>query len=188
MRSLTRLAPLPIMLLAGCSPAAPLDTHQVSGYPLDRSLDALIAQRDMDVVLLTGPVIAEPAVDLAGTSPAPQAQGMPSIVTPGHAAVRQVLRGDAPRTINVVIAGGVVGNERVVAGDEIAPSPADLSQAATLLWVGEWVTVPGRGRSLEPWFVYSVGEDGVATSLLSSAGDEAYPTFRLADFEKELSG
>ena len=190
------MPPMTIKLLIGLSSAfltacagsstPPSDTTIVSGYPIDRTLDGLLEMPDLDVALLTSQAVLEPSFDLDDTDAAPEIASAPSIVTPGHAQVQRVLFGRAPSTVNLVIGGGRVGNQVLDVSDEISPPRDKLTSAETLLLVGQWESVPGQGRSLELWFAYSVDEDGVATSLMSSGSNDPYPSFDLAEYEEAI--
>jgi hypothetical protein len=160
----------------------------VSGYPLDRSLAGLVGMRDVDTIVTV--TSAEPSQPQYVGSIGPDGdQKAPAfIVTPVGTTIDAVYRG-TPRggdTITLIIGGGTVGKNQVIASTEIAPQLDDVVKYTRLIVAGKMIKVDGLGQVLDPWFVYGVDDAGRATSLMESAGGGDV-SFTLEEFQRALS-
>ncbi|MGW5240885.1 hypothetical protein ACWEOW_18285 [Monashia sp. NPDC004114] len=180
-------------LAAGCashspssttSGASPAETHEVHGYPIDRSLEALANWRDLDIVVMVRNVTYQKAVKLSRV-----ANGFPAVVTPASATVVRSIYGHAKagQTLNTLFAGGDTGALHVTASEELAPNRDAVAKSPLLVIAGEMKTTPDTGSIVEPLFVYRLDKDGRLTSLLESGGARSRPVFTLKELSARLA-
>lgn len=167
---------------------APTESHRLSAYPLDRSLDALISDPDAQTIVLLDiagkgkAVDVTPEADASGSAPV-------TIVTPVKGTVVRVLKGSwSDANLIFPVLGGQVGNVEVTATRELAPALADVTGSSTqLLLAGVIRNAPELGgQYLDASFIYSVNNGGNARSLLESAGPSERPEFKIADLTAAL--
>jgi hypothetical protein len=166
----------------------------LEGYPLDRSRQGLKGMRgQLDYLAIvqaaalgssphwTTPDGSAPAFIDEGRAPRPE-EGLVNLVTSVDIRPISATKNSmSPRTMSVV--GGSLDGVKYVADSEVAPALEDVKG---LLLVGGAVSEDGV---LDPWFVYSVDDQGKATSLIDSAdvGDVgARPSFMLEDLDPGL--
>ncbi len=167
-----------------------VERHRISGYPLNRTLEALIEDSDSQEIFVVEALESGQAVDLTPTGTGADVSPT-AIITPVNGLVTEVLRGDLRPGITspqIPILGGHVGNKVVEASPEIAPDLSDLLvDGGRILIAGLPATYPELGgASIESSFIYKIDEDGTATSLLESASENPYPTFKMEDLRKRL--
>lgn len=160
----------------------------VSGYPLDQTLDGLVGDRFVDtMVVISTAKIGEPRwIGRAGGSDGWEDAPGSTIVTPVDGSVSTILRGTANvgDPIRTLLPGGRV-DEYEVHADEAA-RPEDIAKYSRLLVAGETTTSKdGLGQVLDPWFVYGIDADGLATGLMASASDKE-PVFAMAELQARL--
>ena len=196
-----------VSLLGGCSSeqrgaVAPSDAQASSatsssdavkritaeGYPLDRSLKGMVGFPDTDTILLVeNSVLGSP--QRWSQSAHGYDKGPRWIVTPVAGTAAVVYRGqvgvDSPVTF--VIAGGRVGNDGLVADRSLAPQFEDFATYPRILIGGKAISSTDLGPYIDPYFIYGVDGQGVATSLVDSAGGPP-PPFTLDDLEASLRG
>lgn len=157
----------------------------VSGYPLDRTYEGLVTMPDVDtIVVISGAAVGEP---IFTGEPQPGGWDAPGefIVTPVDASISRVFRGaaEAGDPIRLVLGGGRIGDYEVISDSELSAQPDDVANYARLVVAGKTIDMKGLGRVLDPYFVYGIGADGRATSLLASAsgGVPSFPVDALAN-------
>lgn len=180
---------------AGVDPTSPSSTQiiTVDGYPLDRTLEGLVAYPDNDVVLLVDDVSrvgtdwttadGKQPMYITEKRPPTEEEGSHSYLIETHyqATVSRVVRGSfASTNVTFRLVGGTIGNVEFHATEEVAPDP-DRVRGALLL------AGPMAGGVLQPAFAYSVDTHGTATSLLSSASS-SQPVFHVDALIQKLSG
>lgn len=167
-----------------------LDLHRLSGYPLDRSLDALVADSDSENIFLVESIASESPVDVTPKATAGPDSPPVTVVTPVSGRVTKVLRGSLRpgSSPTIPILGGRAGNVRVEASKELAPSVSSLTGKSGKILIAGKTSNSSKlgGEFVDPSFIYRVDEDGTVTSLLESAGDDPYPTFKLSDLIEAL--
>lgn len=163
----------------------------VDGFPLVRTLDALVRMRGVDtIVVVADPRVGAPAY--TGTDRPGDGWDAPGdgIVTPVDATVAEVLRGTATvgDPVRMVHGAGRIGDHETVASTEVSPRLEDVATYSRLVVAGETVSTPRSGEHLSPWFVYGLDADGRARSLMESAGDERYPSFPISSLRDAVRG
>lgn len=177
-------SPTPAAGVPAGATAGAKETHEMHGYPLDRSLAGLVNWKDLDTVVVVKGLSYQKAIKLGG-----QENGFSAVVTPASATVEKVLLGKAQKgkAINTVFAGGDTGSIVVHASEELAPSLTAAKKAPTLVIAGQMRTTPETGAVLDPTFVYELDSTGRLTTLLESGGAEARPSFTLDQLVKALA-
>lgn len=153
-----------------------------AGYPLDRSLKRLSEWPDTDavVVLDDAQYLTPVQADLPNST-------LPDVVIPVQGIVRESLLGDAEvgDMLHFATAGGKHDGRSSATGHEVTPDAGALLAADQVLVAGALVDDPDLGSILEPAFIYSL-EGDTLTSLLESAGADAYPSFTLPELRAAL--
>ncbi|CAN5516297.1 hypothetical protein BH20CHL7_BH20CHL7_08470 [soil metagenome] len=167
----------------------------LEGYPLDRTLDALVTYPSLDAVLLVSSVRLGGArwttddgdpplyVQQKRSPTQDEAAKFATIMTSATATVDQVLRGAAVvgARVSITFVGGEIGDAAVRVGDEIAPDLRVVAEADAILVAG-----PVIDGVLNPSFVYVLEPGGSLRSLLSS-GSDAPPAFSLDELKVRLA-
>jgi hypothetical protein len=170
----------------------PTRTSHLEGYPLDRSLKVLVSFPDVDTILVLEDARFQEAKKItwgeseAGTDSPPEE----GVITPGEATVAAVYRGSATvgQPLAFALTGGTADCYQVVADRSIAAQPEDFDKYPRMLIGGQMVDGYGLGSYLAPIFVYGVGSDDMATSVLESAGADGDPvTFSLDRLRRALA-
>lgn len=180
-------------LAAGCSSessplrapsAASAATHEVHGYPIDRSLEALAAWPDLDTVVVVRNVRYKQAVKLSNV-----ANAFPAVVTPASATVVQSIFGrwKVGQNLDTLFAGGSTTTMNVIASEELAPDREAVAKSPLLVIGGDRKTTPETGSVVEPLFLYRLDASGRLTSLLESGGAHSRPSFTLRELSARLA-
>lgn len=169
---------------------------RLSGYPLDRSLEGLVAYPNLDVIAVvsevrlgsprwTTPDGQPPVYVSENRAPSRDEVGTYyTIITPATATIVRSLRGAFKKgmTIALALPGGRVGSYQIDVSDDVGPSVNEVAG-------GERILLAGRlfGAELEPSFVYSVGPGaGRVRSLVASASDKE-PNFDVEELVRALA-
>jgi len=169
---------------ASSSDGAAEHVLSISGFPLDRTYKGLVTMPDVDTIV----VISEAAVGEPMFTGAPQPGGWDApgefIVTPVDASVSRVFRGTAKTgdAIRLVLGGGRIGDYEVISDSELSAQLEDVANYSRLVVAGKTSDVDGLGRVVDPYFVYGVGADGQAVSLMASASN-GVPSFPVSALE-----
>ena len=164
----------------------------IDGYPLDRSLAAFAATKDLtDVLVVRNLAVGTPHWTTAdGKAPAYIVEGRGAteaelaasgtIVTPVTATVvRSVLGGESKGdTVTFDVTGGQVGDIAVQASDEVAPDLSTLNGKSAVL-----AGVAQGGGDIDLRFLYGLDGDGKTLRSLLAGATTGQPVFSLDDMD-----
>jgi hypothetical protein len=169
-------------------------TVTVQGYPLDRSLEGLLAFRDVDVIALVGDLKVgsarwttanglPPAYISEGREPTElESRTLFTIVTPVTGQISKAILGVADETsITFLVGGGSVDGVTMEMSTELAPDLDELLSAKRVVVAGKDMPI-----GVDAYFVYALGPDSNRlTSLMDSASD-SLPSFGVDDLVKAI--
>jgi hypothetical protein len=160
---------------------------EAHGYPMDRSLTAMVEWRDIDEVVLLSNLSASQAVWLTPNGKAPSGLtdgAVPSssedhsatIVTPVAATATRVFRGDANRGDGILLAiGGGVADGVELRATDVTANLADVLQSERVLVGGRMATAPGLDKPfLDPVFLYRETPSGFVSLMPGTGSDEPF--------------
>ncbi len=172
----------------------PLQTIRVSGFPLDRSFGAMVADARVNLVVRMDRLQAGVAhwTTADGSAPAyitesraptrAEAEANDKIATPIEGRIVKLLFGRPPgQVLSTEVLGGRVGSVQVVGGDEQAPDVLQLTAPGSRILAG---TLQPSGF-VELLYVYAEAS-GQVRSLLSS-GNGPEPETVVGPYEEQLA-